>query len=478
MSVKEVEKRGLYQKVEITVATKVVEDLFEDELQRWGSQQKIAGFRPGKIPPPILKAKFGEHALREAISRAISDEGARFFKDKNIEVARQPAYAIVSQPSLQDMAKPLVFSIAFDLKPQVGKVSLDDLTLSQAKISIKDKDVDEVLEAWAQNYKKSVEIKRPSKPGDILVVNVEVTPPGKPGQTMEGMELWVHEQDMGEALFKKCVGVKPGDVVERKTPIPKSEADKTIAGKKVPTKYTVVAVKERTALAGVKDLPEALGVKAMDDVRKKAQDELKAKAEKLSFFWLKRQILDYLAKHNTQDMPESLVTEEYQKLWQTAWLEAGLPVRDMPKTFGQAVPSSASPEEKKAAKAHAEALHKTFDKTEKELDTFFKNVSHRRVCLGFVLSGLGETLGVSLTEEELKGAILAEMQQHPGREQQVLAYYQKNPAAVDALKGPLFEDKIVRALIEKKKPQQEETFSLAGIEKRLEEEESVQPKAS
>jgi trigger factor len=48
-----------------------------------------------------------------------------------------------------------------------------------------------------------------------------------------------------------------------------------------------------------------------------------------------------------------------------------------------------------------------------------------------------------VSQAELTQALRAEMSRYPGQEQQVLAFFQKNAGAVQQLRGPLFEDKVV-----------------------------------
>jgi trigger factor len=69
-------------------------------------------------------------------------------------------------------------------------------------------------------------------------------------------------------------------------------------------------------------------------------------------------------------------------------------------------------------------------------------------ALGLVLAEIGERNGITVTEEEIKRAILERARQVPGREQLVWEYYQKNPNAVAAIRAPIFEEKVVDFIVE------------------------------
>lgn len=464
MAEKKLESKGLSQKVEITAPGDTLKSHVDAYLARKGASVRLPGFRPGKAPQNILIAKFGDEALRHAVSIVVDLEAQAFFKKSGLKPAGQPSYTLASLPTLEDMTKDLVFTLAFECVPDVTDVTYDDLTLSKAAVTVTDKDIKALMDEWVKGSQKTIPLKkaRPAKEGDVVVVDIEVTRPDKKVDSMSDMSLSLTTREVGPELLADFVGAKVGDVVSRKTLIPKSEADKTVAGKKLPTRYHVKEIKERVALESVDDLPALLGEKDVSAVEKKARDILEKKGEQLAFFWLKRQVLDYFADRYTQEMPESLVLAEYKRLWRNALAEAGL---------SNATTNANSDQEVETERA--KVFKENFGRTEKELEAFFKKVSKRRVCLGFVLSKLGEILKVSVTEDELKAALTQEMQRYPGQEQDVLSYYRQNRGALDALRAPLFEDKVIRALIESKPPKSQESFSLESLEARLEKEEST-----
>ena len=65
-----------------------------------------------------------------------------------------------------------------------------------------------------------------------------------------------------------------------------------------------------------------------------------------------------------------------------------------------------------------------------------------------VIAEIGERNNIKVTEEQLNAAVVEQMRQLPGREQEVWDYYRKNPGVLAALRAPLFEDKVVDFLIE------------------------------
>ena len=73
----------------------------------------------------------------------------------------------------------------------------------------------------------------------------------------------------------------------------------------------------------------------------------------------------------------------------------------------------------------------------------YKEIALRRVKLGLLLSEVGMNAKINIAPEDINKAIAAEARKYPGQEKAVFDYYLKNKEAVEALKAPVFEEKIV-----------------------------------
>ena len=108
-------------------------------------------------------------------------------------------------------------------------------------------------------------------------------------------------------------------------------------------------------------------------------------------------------------------------------------------------------------------------KKESELKKEYLEIAERRVRLGLLMQEIGNTNKISVNEEEIKKVILQEAKKYPGEENKVLDFYKKNPEALNAIRGPIFEEKVVdlilkESLITEKKVSSEDLFSDPKIE--------------
>ena len=79
----------------------------------------------------------------------------------------------------------------------------------------------------------------------------------------------------------------------------------------------------------------------------------------------------------------------------------------------------------------------------------YKKIATRRVKLGLLLSEAGEEAKIKITPEDINGAIMNEAKKYPGQEKVVFDYYLKNAQAVEALKAPVMEEKLIEHVLGK-----------------------------
>ena len=125
-------------------------------------------------------------------------------------------------------------------------------------------------------------------------------------------------------------------------------------------------------------------------------------------------MLDQLDERHKFEPPPSLVEQEFNNVWSA--IENDL------KQQGRTFADEGTTEEKARAD--------------------YRAIAERRVRLGLVIAEIGEKNNITVTEEQLRAAVMEQVRQMPGREQQVWDYYRNNPGALAALRAPLFEDKV------------------------------------
>jgi trigger factor len=168
------------------------------------------------------------------------------------------------------------------------------------------------------------------------------------------------------------------------------------------------------------DFAKTLGLESLAKLRDAVRERIEREHAAASRQKIKRALLDQLDVRHKFDPPPTLVEEEFNNVWSA--IENDL------KQQGRTFADEGTDEEK----ARQE----------------YRAIAERRVRLGLVLAEIGEKNNIKVTDEQLTQAIVAQARMMPGQEQQVWDYYRNNPAALAAVRAPLFEDKVVDFLLE------------------------------
>ena len=109
-------------------------------------------------------------------------------------------------------------------------------------------------------------------------------------------------------------------------------------------------------------------------------------------------------------------------------------------------------------------------KSEKEKEAFFNKQASRRIKIGLMLAEYVKQPNMQNQEEDMCQPIIAQARNYPGQEQQVIKFYQMDSSALESLKGPILEEKAIKAIFTKEVILNEKTYSKDKLEKLLDKE--------
>jgi trigger factor len=138
---------------------------------------------------------------------------------------------------------------------------------------------------------------------------------------------------------------------------------------------------------------------------------------------LKTALLDQLGEHHKFSVPQGMIDIELETIWRQyqAQLERA-------KQAGTPDPEPA--------------------KDEAAIKAEYRDIAERRVRLGLVLAEVGSKNNITVTQDEVNRAMTEEARRFPGQEKHVVEYYRNNPGAIDNLRAPIYEDKVIDFILE------------------------------
>ncbi len=418
MQVKEVKSEGLSHELEVTVSAKDIDKKIESRLQEYGKTLKLPGFRPGKVPLDILKQRYGKAVLGEVLESAVNDSTQKALTEKNLRPALQPKIEVKEF----DEGKDLIYSMALETLPEFEIMDLKTLKLERPTTKADKKAVDEALERISKQHQDSEPVDRAAKNGDVIVMDFH----GKTkddGVEHPGMHSHDHQLELGGGQFiegfeEQLVGKKAGDKTDVEVTFPDPYHSEDLAGRDAIFAVNVKEVREAKASKIDDEFAKKLGLEDEKALIKAVEEQIQNEYDQISRMKLKRALLDDLDDKHEFEVPAGMMDMEFSNIKQQIAME--------------------KPDQVKEG---------TLELSKEEEDELHA-ISERRVRLGMILSEVGRKNNIQINDQELQRAVITEAQRYPGQEAQIFEYYKSNQQALEALRAPVFEDKVVDFIVE------------------------------
>lgn len=421
MQITETSAEGLKHEFKVVVGAEDIAQRVESRLQEIGRSVRLPGFRPGKVPLAVLKKRYGSSVMGEVLERAVTDTSSAAMRDKNLRPALQPKIEIVSFNEGTD----LEYKMAVEVLPDVQPMNFAELKLERLRPDVPDQEIDDALQRIAKQNRKDEAVERAAEHGDIVVMDFVGSIGGTefPGGSAKG-----HRLELGTGSFipgfeDQLIGIKSGDHREVRVNFPADYGAADLAGKEAV--FAVDAKEVRAILPQPIDdsLAAAVGMDNLAALRDAVRAQIERDYGGIARQRLKRQLLDRLAERHHFPVPAGMVDIEFEVIWKQFEAE-----RERAKGTGGG--------------------DRDEGKSDDGIKAEYRAIAERRVRLGLLLSEVGRANSIAVTQEEINRTLSEEVRRFPGHEREVLEYYRKQPSAIDNLRAPIFEDKVVDYILE------------------------------
>ena len=169
MQVIETNTEGLKREFKIVVPATEVQERIDGRLSELGRGIRLPGFRPGKVPLPLLKQRYGQSVRGEVLEQAVNDSSAKVISERGLRAAGQPQLEILSPAGEGD----LEYKLAIELVPDIKPVDFKTLQFERLVVEVPEKEVSDAIERAAKRFRKSNAIAspRPAQTGDVVVID-------------------------------------------------------------------------------------------------------------------------------------------------------------------------------------------------------------------------------------------------------------------------------------------------------------------
>ncbi len=324
-----VESTGtLERRMRVELPAERIEKEIESRLKSVGRTAKIKGFRPGKIPPKVVRQRYGGKIRQEVLS----DLMQKSYSDAVIQENLNPAGGPKIEPDVTKGNKGFAYVATFEVLPEIILKGLDKIEVTRPEVEINHTHCDDMIQNLRKQKAVWSTVDRESREGDRVIVDFSGTLKGEPVKGGEGKEVPI---DLGEGRMlpdfeKALVGVKAGDEKSFKVKFPKDYHDDALASKKVDFEAHVHRVEEEELPPLDDTLAELYEVKegGLAALRADVISNMQREAEQRVLADVKEQALNGLVDANPIEIPNALKEQEMHALQHDAMRRLGIENHD------------------------------------------------------------------------------------------------------------------------------------------------------
>jgi len=311
---------SLRRRLAVEVPAEEVSAEIEKAYVQLARGAKVRGFRPGRVPRPVIERLFGDRVRAEVFEKLIQQSYA--------EVVEEQRIAAVGRPEIvTETARPgevLRYSATVEVKPEIVVKHYAGLDVERPLVPVTDADVDAFLERLRQSFAQLRPIvdRTAVETGDVVTVDYEGRVDGRPVGRGEHRDIEIGANGFPREFDQHLLGAAAGSELDFAVSYPADYGSTELAGKTVHFHVHVRALshKELPPLDDefAKDHGEC---STLDELRQRARTRLESEAAQHADDAMRQALLDALASANDVPIPTALIERRIEALMEEVWRE-------------------------------------------------------------------------------------------------------------------------------------------------------------
>jgi trigger factor len=192
--------------IKINLKEEDYQSQFEEKIKEYRRKANLKGFRPGKVPPGIIKKMYGKAIKVEEINQLISQALPNYIKEQDLKIVGEPLPNYDDAESI-DWENQKEFEFVYE----IGFVNdftydLDNLNIARFKLKLTDEELNETIDNLRNQFSQTENVE---EVGAEDIINGKLTQQEGELENETSIDL----KELDETQSKAFVGAKKGDTV-------------------------------------------------------------------------------------------------------------------------------------------------------------------------------------------------------------------------------------------------------------------------
>ena len=412
-------RKDLKVQVDADVITKEEQSI----LRQISQQAEVKGFRKGKAPVHLLKAKYAK-VIKGELDQNLSQKALKAASEK---CATEIVTVIDVAGNDFKTGEAAEVTLTVDIKPEFEVPDISDLELEEVDTEPTDEEVDNTLQHLINDRATFEPVDRAANEGDYVKCSYE----GKVGDDLiselvpdvkvlgSQKSTWEEAGEPKEgipsvpAILKGLVGMAAGDEKDVEEAYPEDYPQEALAGKTGTYHITVEEVREKIPPEMNEEFFKSLDVEDEEHLRKGIRENIEKQKSQQKQQKHRGQITDALCDRVEFPIPESVQEEEAKSVLQ-----------DLVNINHRQGVSEEEMEEHKA-----------------EMHQSAQSIAGKRVKTRYILLQYAKDKDLEVGENEIQNFILNEAMQRRQDPREIVKNLQKEPGAITEISNSILLEK-------------------------------------
>ena len=305
MKVDFVEESAVRKALVFQIEPEVVQTEIETSAREYSRRIRLPGFRPGKIPPEVVKKRFHSEILGEAAERIVNRVVFEELEGRGLKPVAAPQ---VKDLSIEE-GRPMAFRAVFETLPIVEVPEWKGLRVTARGPSVTDEDLERELDRLRDEAARFEPVEgRPAQRGDHVLLDLAWRPvEGGKGGRDDNALIEIGNPGNHEDMNRGLEGMTGGET--RQIDVSwAADAAPAVAGKTVRYTVTLKGIKRKVVPEADDEFAKDLGeFDSLPELKEKLRRQLLVADERRAEREVKAALVEALAQRAGFEVPEALV---------------------------------------------------------------------------------------------------------------------------------------------------------------------------
>jgi trigger factor len=404
----------------------------DESVRHVARRTKVPGFRPGKVPRPLLERALGIRRDDPDAENPIYDDAKdHLFEHSVLDAVRDQDLDVlqIPDPDWTNFSEDVgaTYTVTLPLRPDTKLGAYAEYPFGITIDTIDDASVDKVIEQLRDQQASLVPVEgRGAETDDYAVIRFTGSNDGKPidGASTDRMPLIIGRERFIPGFEDNLIGLREGDTKTFSVTFPDDYQEAELAGKPADFEVGLLELREKRMPDADDDFARALGsYEDLAGLRDEIQKRLERNALDRARHVFADRIIEFAVANATVELPDLLIESEQEVMFDE------LKVRLAEQGIGY------------------EDYLRVTERTEQQVRDEFRPDAERRVKTLLVLSAIADKEGIDIGEAELAAELDRSRERYAGNQR--LLSYLESARGQTYTRSLLRRSKVVETLIDR-----------------------------